>query len=254
VAVVKAGVFTILKVCVFIFGLDLLAVLPTTQYLLYLAGATVLLASIVAMRHDNLKARLAYSTISQLGYVTIGALIATSSGIIGSSMHIAMHAFGKITLFFCAGAILVTLNKSKITDMQGIGRQMPFTMIAFFVATLCIIGLPPTGGVWSKWYLLMGTLETEQFIIMSVLMISSLLNAVYLLPIPFYAFFPTQPPHNAYEAGTSLRKEQIKEAPTASLIAIGVATLGCLILFIYPQPLYELAVSVLETRDVIYAK
>jgi multicomponent Na+:H+ antiporter subunit D len=100
----------------------------------------------------------------------------------------------------------------------------------------------------------MGTLETEQFIIMSVLMISSLLNAVYLLPIPFYAFFPTQPPHNAYEAGTSLRKEQIKEAPTASLIAIGVATLGCLILFIYPQPLYELAVSVLETRDVIYAK
>jgi multicomponent Na+:H+ antiporter subunit D len=254
VAVVKAGVFTILKVCVFIFGLDLLAVLPTTQYLLYLAGATVLLASIVAMRHDNLKARLAYSTISQLGYVTIGALIATSSGVIGSSMHIAMHAFGKITLFFCAGAILVTLNKSKITDMQGIGRQMPFTMIAFFVATLCIIGLPPTGGVWSKWYLLMGTLETEQFIIMSVLMISSLLNAVYLLPIPFYAFFPTQPPHNAYEAGTSLRKEQIKEAPTASLIAIGVATLGCLILFIYPQPLYELAVSVLETRDVIYAK
>jgi len=108
VAVVKAGVFTVLKVCVFIFGLDLLAVLPTTQFLLYLAGASVLLASIIAMRQDNLKARLAYSTISQLGYVTIGALLATSSGVIGSSMHIAMHAFGKITLFFCAGASCFT--------------------------------------------------------------------------------------------------------------------------------------------------
>ncbi|MEA3243744.1 MAG: proton-conducting transporter membrane subunit, partial [Pseudomonadota bacterium] len=106
VAVVKAGVFTVLKVCVFIFGLDLLSVLPGTQFLLYLAGASVLLASLVAMRQDNLKARLAYSTVSQLGYVTIGALLATSAGVMGSSMHIAMHAFGKITLFFCAGAIL----------------------------------------------------------------------------------------------------------------------------------------------------
>ncbi|MFQ3338860.1 MAG: multicomponent Na+:H+ antiporter subunit D, partial [Colwellia sp.] len=139
VAVVKAGVFTILKVCVFIFGLDLLAVLPTTQFLLYLAGASVLLASIVAMRQDNLKARLAYSTISQLGYITIGALLATSSGVIGSSMHIATHAFGKITLFFCAGAILVAAHKSKVSEMHGLGRQMPFTMTAFFIATLCII-------------------------------------------------------------------------------------------------------------------
>ena len=105
VAVVKAGVFTILKVCVYIFGIDLLAVLPTTQFLLYLAGASVLLASFIAMRQDNLKARLAYSTVSQLGYITLGALLASPSAVIGSSMHIATHAFGKITLFFCAGAI-----------------------------------------------------------------------------------------------------------------------------------------------------
>ena len=180
VAVVKAGVFTVLKVCVFIFGLDLLAVLPTTQFLLYLAGASVLLASIIAMRQDNLKARLAYSTISQLGYVTIGALLATSSGVIGSSMHIAMHAFGKITLFFCAGAILVTLHKSKISDMRGIGLKMPITMGAFFIASLSIIGVPPTGGTWSKWYLMMGTIETEQFVLMVILMLSSLLNIAYL--------------------------------------------------------------------------
>jgi len=254
VAVVKAGVFTILKICVFIFGLDLLAVLPTTQFLLYLAGASVLLASFVAMRQDNLKARLAYSTVSQLGYVTIGALLATSSGVIASSMHIAMHAFGKITLFFCAGAILVAAHKSKVSEMQGLGRQMPFTMAAFFIATLCIIGLPPTGGTWSKWYLLMSTIETEQFIIMAVLMLSSMLNIAYLLPISFHAFFPNMSTKHAQATENSATNIQIKEAPLASLIAIGITALGCLVLFIYPNPLYELAAAVLETREITHGK
>ena len=257
VAVVKAGVFTVLKVCVFIFGLDLLAVLPTTQFLLYLAGASVLLASIIAMRQDNLKARLAYSTVSQLGYITIGALLATSSGVIGSSMHIAMHAFGKITLFFCAGAILVTLHKSKISEMRGIGRQMPLTMFAFFIASLSIIGVPPTGGTWSKWYLMMGTIETEQFVLMVILMLSSLLNIAYLLPIPFHAFFPnlmsfkvsTNFINSADSSGNKLSGFKIEEAPLPSLIAIVVTTLGCLTLFIYPQPLFELATAVLTGRE-----
>ncbi len=256
VAVVKAGVFTVLKVCVFIFGLDLLSVLPTTQFLLYLAGASVILASLIAMRQDNLKARLAYSTVSQLGYIAIGALLATSSGVIGSSMHIAMHAFGKITLFFCAGAILVTLHKSKISEMRGIGRQMPLTMIAFFIASLSIIGVPPTGGTWSKWYLMMGTIETEQFILMVIFMLSSLLNIAYLLPIPFHAFFPnlisfkaSNKLINTTEAsGNRFSGFDIKEAPLPSLIAIVVTTLGCLTLFIYPQPLFELASAVLTGR------
>jgi len=239
VAVVKAGVFTILKVCVLIFGIDLLSVLPTTQFLLYLAGASVLLASLVAMRQDNLKARLAYSTVSQLGYVTIGALLATSSGVIGSAMHIGMHAFGKITLFFCAGAILVAAHKSKISEMRGLGRQMPITMAAFFIASLSIIGVPPTGGTWSKWFLLMGTMEAQQWILMAVLMISSLLNIAYLLPIPLRGFFPgTMTP--SVNAG-------VKEAPLPSLIALCVTTLGCVILFVYPQPLYELAKAILTT-------
>jgi multicomponent Na+:H+ antiporter subunit D len=247
VAVVKAGVFTVMKVGVFIFGLDLLVVLPTTQFLLYLAGASVLLASFVAMRQDNLKARLAYSTVSQLGYITIGVLLATSSGVIASSMNIAMHAFGKITLFFCAGAILVAAHKSNISEMRGLGRQMPFTMVAFFIGSLSIIGLPPTGGTWSKWYLLMATLETEQLIIMAILMLSSLLNIAYLMPIPFHAFFSNIPVKN--EHGVSTAKVQIKEAPIASLIAIGIAALGCLVLFIYPNPLYELASAILEPQQ-----
>jgi len=247
VAVVKAGVFTVMKVGMFIFGLDLLVVLPTTQFLLYLAGASVLLASFVAMRQDNLKARLAYSTVSQLGYITIGVLLATSSGVIASSMNIAMHAFGKITLFFCAGAILVAAHKSNISEMRGLGRQMPFTMVAFFIGSLSIIGLPPTGGTWSKWYLLMATLETEQLIIMATLMLSSLLNIAYLMPIPFHAFFSQSPAIN--EHGVSVTKVQIKEAPIASLIAIGIAALGCLVLFIYPNPLFELASSILEPQQ-----
>ena len=237
VAVVKAGVFTVLKVCVFIFGIDLLAVLPTTQFLLYLAGASVLLASLVAMRQDNLKARLAYSTVSQLGYVTIGALLATSAGVIGGSMHIAMHAFGKITLFFCAGAILVAAHKSKISEMHGLGRQMPITMAAFFIASLSIIGVPPAGGTWSKWFLLMGAMEAEQWILMTVLMISTLLNIAYLLPIPFRAFFPS--------AGSPSVNVEIKEAPLPSLIALCITTVGCVVLFVYPQPLYELARTIL---------
>ncbi|ABZ77908.1 NADH dehydrogenase (quinone) [Shewanella halifaxensis HAW-EB4] len=246
VAVVKAGVFTVLKICVFIFGIELLPTLPTTEFLLYLAAASVLLASIVAMRQDNLKARLAYSTVSQLGYITIGALLASSSGVIGSSMHIATHAFGKITLFFCAGAILVASHKSKVSEMRGLGFAMPITMAAFFIASLSIIGVPPAGGTWSKWYLLMGTMETEHWVIMMVLMISSLLNIAYLLPIPYHAFFSGK--------DQPVAKAGIKEAPLVSLIAISITTLGCLILFLYPHPLYELAKAILTVPGVSHGQ
>ncbi len=242
VAVVKAGVFSIMKVCVFIFGIDLLAILPSTQFLLYLAGITVLLSSLIAMRQDNLKARLAYSTISQLGYITIGALLATSAGVIGGSMHIAMHAFGKITLFFCAGAILVTAGKSKISEMQGLGWQMPVTMIAFFIASLSIIGVPPGGGTWSKWFLLMGTMETQQWALMVILMISSLLNIAYLLPIPLRGFFPK----DSIDRSTIT----VNEAPLPSLMALSLTTVACVVLFVYPQPLYELVQAILNTPGV----
>ncbi|WP_394388927.1 monovalent cation/H+ antiporter subunit D family protein [Shewanella woodyi] len=247
VAVVKAGVFTVLKVCIFIFGLELLPKLPTTEFLLYLAAISVLLASIVAMRQDNLKARLAYSTVSQLGYITIGALLATSSGVIGSSMHIASHAFGKITLFFCAGAILVASHKSKISEMRGLGFAMPITMAAFFIASLSIIGVPPAGGTWSKWFLLMGTVETGYWFIMVTLMLSSLLNIAYLLPIPYHAFFPGKD-HPAVSSGG------IKEAPLPSLIALTITTLGCLTMFIYPQPFYELAKAILTVSGVSHGQ
>ncbi|MDJ0622902.1 MAG: proton-conducting transporter membrane subunit [Desulfocapsaceae bacterium] len=235
VAVVKAGVFSVLKVCVYIFGLDLLSKLPSAEVMLYLAGATVLLASIVAMRQDNLKARLAYSTVSQLGYITIGALLATSAGVVGGAMHIAMHAFGKITLFFCAGAIMVAAHKTEISDMRGIGRQMPLTMTAFFIGALSIIGLPPTGGTWGKLYLMIGAFDSGQLTIMAVLMLSSLLNIAYLLPIPLKGFFSTN------ENQTAIK---IKEAPLPSLLALLFTAGGCIVLFFFTQPLYNLASAI----------
>ena len=241
VAVVKAGVFTVFKVGVFIFGLDTLAAIPMTQYLLYLAGASILLASLVAMRQDNLKARLAYSTVSQLGYITLGVLLATESGVLGSAMHIATHAFGKITLFFCAGAILVASHKSEISQMRGLGRAMPITMAAFFIGSLSIIGLPPTGGTWSKWYLVLGTLEADQLVLMGILMLSSLLNIAYLLPIPIRAFLP-----KGGRAGDGSHEDTgMHEAPWPSLLAIMVTALGCLLLFVWPQPLFDLVNQIL---------
>ncbi len=236
VAVVKAGVFTVVKVCVYIFGLDLLRQLPSTNIMLYLAAASVLLASLVAMRQDNLKARLAYSTVSQLGYITIGALLATSAGVIGGAMHIAMHAFGKITLFFCAGAIMVAAHKTEISEMRGLGKQMPITMTAFFIGSLSIIGLPPTGGTWGKWFLMTGAFDSGKWTIMAVLMLSSLLNIAYLLPIPLRGFFSKEAP-----AGPV----QIKEAPLPSLIALSLTAFGCILLFFFTQPLYKLASAIL---------
>ncbi len=251
VAVVKAGVFTVLKVAVYIFGVDFLFSIEASQWLLYLAAATVLIASLVAMAQDNLKARLAYSTISQLSYIVLGALLATDLGIIGGGMHIVMHAFGKITLFFCAGAFIVAAHKTEVSQMRGIGRAMPLTTLAFLIGSLSIIGLPPLGGLWSKWYLALGALEAGQVVIVGVLMVSSLLNVVYLLEIPFRGFFAGAGDNPAPEAGHDHdpdhdhrhdhdRPREIREAPPACLIAIGITSAGCLVLFFYPDPVYNL--------------
>ena len=144
----------------------------------------------MALTKDNLKARLAYSTISQLSYIVLGAALANALGVIGGSMHIAMHAFGKITLFFCAGAIYVAAHKTEVSDMRGIGRTMPVTIFAFLIGSLSVIGLPPLGGSWSKWYLALGAADAQQLVFVAVLMISSLLNVAYLMPVVVRGFFP----------------------------------------------------------------
>ncbi len=234
VAVVKAGVFAVLKITVYIFGIDLLSGTGASGWLIWVAAATIILGSLVAFSRDNLKARLAYSTVSQLSYVVLGAMLATPAGIVGSGMHIAMHAFGKITLFFCAGAIMVAAHKSEVSELDGLGRAMPLTFGAFLVGTLSIVGLPPTGGAWSKWFLGIGSLEAGQIGIVAVLMISSLLSLAYLLEIPVRGFFrkPAQPASG------------LREGPRWSLAAIVTTAAACLVLFAYPEPLYRLVTLV----------
>jgi len=236
VAVVKVGVFTILKVAIYVFGIDVLRTLAWSDLLLYVATATVLIASLVAMSKDNLKARLAYSTVSQLSYVVAGAMLATTWAALGAGLHIVMHAFGKITLFFCAGAITLVTHKTNVSQMRGLGRSMPFTMTAFFIGSLCIVGLPPTGGMWSKWFLALGTLEPAHIIVLVVLMLSSLLNVGYLLMIPVRAFFA---PREFCDTDSG-----IKEAPVPCLIALAITSLGCIALFFYPDIFYQLMASV----------
>ena len=233
VAVVKAGVFTVMKIVVYIFGIDLLANTGMSLWLAYVAAATLLIASLVALTKDNLKARLAYSTVSQLSYVVLGAAIANSWGIIGGSMHIAMHAFGKITLFFCAGAIMVAAHKTEVSDMAGIGKTMPITMFAFFVGSLSVIGLPPLGGSWSKWYLALGAADADRTILVGVLIVSSLLNVAYLMPVVARAFFATP-------ATVPADPSPVREAPAFCVVPLCLTALGCLALFFFADDIYRL--------------
>jgi multicomponent Na+:H+ antiporter subunit D len=254
VAVVKAGVFTVMKVAIYIFGIELLHTSGTSVWLMYVAGATVLGASLVAMTKDNLKERLAYSTISQLSYIVLGVALADRWGVLGGGMHIAMHAFGKITLFFCAGAIMVGAHKTRVSELDGLGRTMPFTMAAFAVGALSVIGLPPMGGAWSKWYLALGTVEAGQLPLLAVLMISSLLNIAYLMPIPARAFFlrardqgpgisdqePGIDVTNPDPCPPAVDRWEIREAPVLCVVPLCVTAAGCVALFFFAGRIYEL--------------
>jgi multicomponent Na+:H+ antiporter subunit D len=247
VAVVKAGVFTVMKVSVYVFGTDFLATVPASDWLCWVAAFTILCSSMVAFTKDNLKARLAYSTVSQLSYIVLGAMLAAPDGVLGGSMHIAMHAVGKITLFFCAGAIMVASHKTEISSMNGLGRRMPWTFAAFTIGAIAVIGLPPTGGAWSKWYLALGALESDRIALLAVLMISSLLNIAYLLPIPARAFFmkPAAPAHHdqhggQHDGGHGHGEHEHGEAPLFCLVPLCLTAVGCVVLFFQVEGLYEL--------------
>ena len=189
VAVVKAGVFSILMVICYIFGPEFMNSSGSGKFLIWASTITLFLSSVIAIRKNDIKARLAYSTVSQLSYIILGGAIATNYSLIASVSNIMMHGVGKITLFFCAGAIYVSTKITKITDLNGIGHKMPLTFIAFSIGALSIIGIPPLGGSWSKFYLLLGAAQSELTIIIIILAISTLLNTYYLLDPVFRAFF-----------------------------------------------------------------
>ncbi|MGD9866868.1 MAG: proton-conducting transporter membrane subunit [Hyphomicrobiales bacterium] len=225
VAVVKAGVFSVTKVVIYVFGTDLLTRTGASDWLVFFASFCLLAASLVALTRDNLKARLAYSTVSQLAYVVLAAALANSAGLIGGGMHIAMHAAGKITLFFCAGAIYVAAHKTEVSDLDGIGRVMPVTLFAFLIGSLSIIGLPPFGGTWSKWYIAMGAVDSGHMFVLAVLAASSLLNIAYLIPIVVRGYFRPLP---GTAPGARVR---VHEAPFPCLVALCLTAALCVVLF-----------------------
>lgn len=245
VAVVKAGVFTMLKVGTYIFGVGFLSKTGASDWLMWIAAASILIASIVALTKDDLKARLAYSTVSQLSYITLGMALANQMGVIGGSMHIVTHAVGKITLFMCAGAIYVAAHKTKVSELDGLGRKMPVTFICFTIAALSIIGLPPFAGAWSKWYLLLAAADEGQMVMILVLMLSSLLNVAYLLSISGRAFFAPARDRMAHSLGAAAAPSKgIEEAPLFCLIPICLTALGCVVVFFAVGGLYEYLLSI----------
>jgi multicomponent Na+:H+ antiporter subunit D len=233
VAVVKVGVFCVIRVYSDIFGIEVLQALDGEQIMVWIACGTILISSLIALSQDNLKRRLAFSTIGQLGYVVLGATLATKQGMGGAVVHIAMHACGKITLFFCAGAILVASGKKYVSELRGLGRKMPFTMGAFLIGSLSVIGLPPLGGFISKWYLLLGALDRDYVWVVVVLLVSSLLNVFYLLPVAVTAFFRTEEEEEG-EGG-------IQEAPWQCVVPLVCTALGCFGLFLFSDVLLSLA-------------
>jgi len=199
--------------------------LPTA----YVAAFTIVAASLIAFTKDDIKARLAYSTVSQLSYIVLGVALLDPIGITGGVIHIVNHAFSKITLFFCAGAIYVAHHKKKISELGGIGYQMPFTMGAFAVASLSMIGIPPVAGFVTKWYLVQGALNVKELALVVVLMVSALLNAGYFAPITFRAFFEG-----------SERRFRIKEAPATMVVPLAAASIISVLIGLWPQFFVEL--------------
>jgi multicomponent Na+:H+ antiporter subunit D len=233
VAVVKAGVFTITKVAIYIFGIETLASLGQSTWLTIVAGTTVIAASIVALRQDNLKRRLAYSTVSQLSYIVLGVAILTPISVVGAIMHLAAHAVSKITLFFAAGSLYTSAHLTEISQLDGVGRRMPWTMGAFAVGALAMIGVPPTAGFLGKWFLLSGGMASANWIAVGVIVLSTVLNAGYYLPIVYRAFFRTAP--------EAAHGHEIHEAPWPIVVALTATAAGTVLLFLMPEIPYALA-------------
>jgi multicomponent Na+:H+ antiporter subunit D len=231
VAVVKTGVFATLRVFLFVFGPVTMRQLGSDTLALVVASITILAASLMALVQDNLKARLAFSTISQLSYIVLGAALLNVSGVLGGIVHVTNHAVSKITLFLCAGSIYVSTHKTEISQMPGIARQMPWTMAAFTLASLSLVGIPPASGFISKWYLAVGSVERGSMWLLAVLLVSSLLSAAYLGPVVYAAYF---------EEVADTGHDTVREVPWI-VIPLMLSALVSLLLGVYPEPVLRLA-------------
>jgi len=197
----------------------------------YFVSFTIVVASVIALSKSNLKARLAYSTVSQLSYIILGVAMLTPNSITGGLIHIANHAFSKITLFFCAGAIFVATGKKDIKELGGLGYRMPFTMIAFGLASLSMIGAPPVSGFVTKWYLALGTMDLHNVILLAVLLVSSLLNAGYFVPIFLQSFYGKPLPADKSATGS------LEASPLIMLMVVPlfITAVASVLFGIYPD-------------------
>jgi len=232
VAVVKTGVFSTLRVFLFIFGAGAMRELGADKLAMAAACVTILVGSLLALGQDNLKARLAFSTVSQLSYIILGAALLSPKGVQGGVAHITNHAVSKITLFFCAGSIYVSTHRTEISQMSGLAKRLPWTMAAFALSSLSIVGIPLTSGFVSKWYLALGAVDRGSVLSLSVLVVSSLLSMAYLGQILYKAYFE---PENE-----SFAHEKVREVPwMAAPLAISAA--ASLVLGLFPGPVLALA-------------
>jgi multicomponent Na+:H+ antiporter subunit D len=232
VAVVKTGVFATIRVFLFVFGTGIMREIGGDRLALAAAAVTIIVASLLALGQDNLKARLAFSTVSQLSYIILGAALLNSTGVMGGVAHITNHAVSKITLFFCAGSIYVSTHKTEISQMSGLATRMPWTMAAFVISSLSVVGIPLTSGFVSKWYLALGTLDHRNFILLSVLLVSSLLAAAYLGQIVYKAYFESEPEPAVH---ASVREVPWMVAP------LTISAVASFILGLFPGPVLSLA-------------
>lgn len=225
VAVVKAGVFCCLRVILYVFGPEALRDLNIWMTLAVVVSITVIVANFFALTQDNLKRRLAFSTINNLSVIILGAALITVDGVRGALLHLPFHGFMKITLFMCAGAIYVATKKERISELDGIGRRMPVTMTAFALGAIGLVGIPPVCGFLSKWYLCLGALQSGQVIFLFVFLASALLDAAYFFPVIFHAFFRT-----AKESGG-----RVREAPVLVAAPLAVTALFTVFFFLFPD-------------------
>ncbi len=239
VAVVKAGVFGFVRIVAYVYGTDLMGELGLGVMLAAVASFTMIVASLFAIAEDNLKRRLAYSTISQLSYILFGVALLSPFGITGAMIHIPFHGFMKITLFLCAGAIMAIAGKKKISELAGIGRQMPVTMIAFAIGAIGMSGAPPVSGFITKWYLSLGTLQAGQLIFLVVILVSSLLDVVYFLPIIKKAFFE-KPAETNPSATAMVNLEKERPLYLFMIIPLAITATFSIIFCFFPNTFYIL--------------
>ena len=232
--ITKAGVFAVFRFVFYIAGPDFLRGTWVQTTWISLSLFTVIMGAVLAFKEPQLKRLLAYSTISQLGYILFGLATLTTAGIKGALLHIVFHSIAKDALFLIAGLIIIKTNKINVSDLRGIGMKIPVTICCFAVLAVTIIGIPPTSGFVSKWYLATGSLASDTGFIAwfgpAILLLAALLSAGYMLPIAINAFFPGAGYESEYTRGSN-------EKNLLMILPIVLLTLAALAFGIIPGPL-----------------